>query len=78
MSRRERSGSERSVVSLDRLLTVVELAEYLSVPIATIYTWRYRNKGPQGFRVGRHLRFREGDVEKWLGNQLAESNEETS
>ena len=45
---------------------------------ATIYTWRYRNKGPQGFRVGRHLRFREGDVEKWLGNQLAESNEETS
>ena len=62
--------------SLDRLLTVVELAEYLNVPPTTIYAWRYRGKGPQGFRVGRHLRFREGDVEEWLRRQLAESNQE--
>jgi len=62
--------------SLDRLLTVEDLAEYLNVPIATIYAWRYRGKGPRGFRVGRHLRFREGDVEEWLRRQLAESNQE--
>ena len=61
--------------SLDRLLTVEDLAEYLNVPIATIYAWRYRGKGPKGFRVGRHLRFREGDVERWLSDQLAQSNQ---
>lgn len=61
--------------SLDRLLTVEDLAEYLNVPIATIYAWRYRGKGPKGFRVGRHLRFREGDVERRLSDQLAQSNQ---
>ena len=77
MSKSEPSVSEQVVESLDRLLTVLELAEYLSVPTATIYAWRYQSKGPRGFRVGRHLRFRKGDVEDWLGKQLAESTKET-
>jgi excisionase family DNA binding protein len=55
---------------LDRLLTVQELANYLGVPVATIYAWRYRHEGPPGFRVGRHLRFRRSDVEEWLNDQL--------
>lgn len=62
-------------MKLDRLLSAEELAEYLTIPIATIYAWRYQGKGPPGFRVGRHLRYREGDVETWLIDQLAESNE---
>jgi excisionase family DNA binding protein len=51
---------------LDRLLTVQELADYLGVPVATIYAWRYRHHGPPGFRVGRHVRFRWRDVERWI------------
>ena len=77
MSKIEPSVSEQVVESLDRLLTPEELAEYLTIPIATIYAWRYQGKGPPGFRVGRHLRYREGDVEDWLGRQLAESTRET-
>jgi excisionase family DNA binding protein len=42
----------------DRLLSVEELADYLEVPVKTIYTWRHRNTGPKGFRVGKHVRFR--------------------
>lgn len=57
---------------LDRLLTVQELADYLGVPVATIYAWRYRHEGPPGFRVGRHVRFRQSDIEEWLNNQLDE------
>ena len=57
---------------LDRLLTVQELANYLGVPVATIYAWRYRHEGPPGFRVGRHVRFRRSDIEEWLNNQLDE------
>jgi len=58
---------------VDRLLTVEELAEYLVVPLATIYGWRYRGIGPVGFRVGRHVRFRFTDVERWIEAQLEES-----
>ena len=58
----------------DRFLTVEDLAGYLDVPVAIIYTWRYRGKGPHGFRVGRHLRFRSSDIEQWITEQLAQSN----
>ena len=59
---------------IDRLLTVEDLADYLEVPVATIYAWRYRRRGPPGFRVGRHLRFRWSDVERWINDQFAQSN----
>jgi len=55
---------------LKRLLTVQDLADYLDVPVATIYAWRYHRQGPPGFRVGRHLRFRWSDVEQWISDRL--------
>lgn len=58
---------------LDRLLSPAELAEYLGVPVDTVYAWRYRGTGPRAFRVGRHLRFREADVQQWLSAQAADS-----
>ena len=58
----------------DRLLTPQELAKYLEVPCATIYAWRHRQQGPPGFRVGRHLRFRWRDVERWINDRINEDN----
>ncbi len=55
---------------LDQLLTVKDLAEYLEVPVATVYVWRHRRQGPPGFRVGRHLRFRWSDVERWIDERI--------
>ena len=54
----------------DRLLTVEELADYLVVPVATLYQWRYRSEGPPGFRVGRYLRYRKRDVEDWIEDKF--------
>lgn len=56
--------------SLDRLLTVEDLAEYLGVPVATLYAWRYQHQGPRGFRVGRHLRYRWTDIEEWISDRI--------
>ncbi len=56
--------------TLDRLLSVDDLAEYLDVPKATLYAWRYRGQGPPSFRVGKHLRYRQSDVAHWIGQQL--------
>lgn len=57
----------------DRLLTVQELAEYLAVPTSTIYQWRYRRKGPPGFRIGRHVRYRHSDVDEWIQRHVEAS-----
>lgn len=50
----------------EELMTPQELAEFLQVPIQTLYQWRTRKVGPPGCKVGRHVRYRRGDVESWL------------
>ncbi len=44
-------------------------AEYLGVPAQTLYSWRSRGKGPKGYRVGRHIKFRRAEVDAWLESQ---------
>jgi excisionase family DNA binding protein len=51
------------------LLTTQQVADYLGVPVATIYRWRYVGTGPPAIRVGVHLRFAEQDLEAWLAEQ---------
>jgi excisionase family DNA binding protein len=74
----QRPASERPMITHttatpERLWTTAQLAEYLGVPVKTIHQWRYVQKGPRGFRVGRHLRFRPADVRAWEDEQLAAS-----
>jgi excisionase family DNA binding protein len=52
-----------------KLLTLQEVADYLSIPAATLYAWRHKGTGPRGIRVGRHIRYRESDLEAWLDEQ---------
>jgi len=53
----------------DPLLTTSEVAERLRVPEKTIYAWRYAKRAPRAIVVGRHLRFRQSDIEAWLEAQ---------
>jgi excisionase family DNA binding protein len=48
------------------LVSLERVAEHLDVPVETVKTWRKRRIGPQGFRVGKHLRFRLSEVDAWL------------
>jgi excisionase family DNA binding protein len=50
----------------ERLLSPHEVAAFLGVPLQTIYRWRYLHEGPPGYRVGRHVRYRPADIERWL------------
>lgn len=54
-----------------RLLSTQEVARILTVPVTTLYCWRYKGTGPKAFRVGKHLRYRLEDVLTWL-DQLGE------
>ncbi|MET7900345.1 helix-turn-helix domain-containing protein [Streptomyces sp. NPDC005355] len=51
------------------LATAQEIAEYCGVPLGTVYQWSSRGGGPKLIKVGRHLRARWDDVEKWLDSQ---------
>ncbi len=62
---------EQQQVKGRRLATPAEVADYLQVPLKTLYQWRYHQKGPRAYRVGRHLRYRWEDVETWLTSAAA-------
>jgi len=53
-----------------QLLSPRQLADYLNVPLSTLYAWRYHGDGPPGFRVGKHVRYRWTDVQEWVQDQL--------
>ncbi|MGZ6908974.1 MAG: helix-turn-helix domain-containing protein [Acidimicrobiia bacterium] len=55
-----------SAASIRALLSPADLADYLGVPVATVYRWRSQRERPAGMRVGRHVRYRLVDVENWL------------
>jgi excisionase family DNA binding protein len=53
----------------ERLMTIDDLSEMLGISIETLCGWRHRGEGPQGYRVGRHVRYRRSTVEAWLEGQ---------
>lgn len=56
---------------MDKLLTIDELAEYLTVKKSTIYQWVHLRLIPH-MKVGRLLRFKEEDIKKWLASKQVE------
>jgi excisionase family DNA binding protein len=53
------------------LATAQEVADFLGVPLRSIYQWRTAGKScPPALRVGKHLRFRWADVERWVGDEM--------
>lgn len=56
----------------DRLLTAREVADYYSVPLATLYQWNSKGTGPRYARIGRNARYRRADVDAWLDAHVDE------
>jgi len=59
-----KSGESQSAAP--RLMTLQEVATFLGIPGPTLYAWRRRGEGPTSMKVGRHLRYRREDVDRWL------------
>jgi predicted DNA-binding transcriptional regulator AlpA len=45
---------------------------YLSIPKATLYTWRTRRVGlgPRAVKMGDYLRYRRADLDAWIVEHL--------
>lgn len=53
-----------------RLLRPRELSELLGVPVGTLANWRSARTGPPFVKVGRHVRYRIGDVDEWVAARV--------
>jgi predicted DNA-binding transcriptional regulator AlpA len=56
------------------LWSVQDVAGFLQVPVQTLYSWRVRGEGPPALKIGKYLRYRPEDVQRWvdsLGNGAA-------
>ena len=49
-----------------RLWTVEETAEFLAIPVSTLYKLNHKRSGPRFYRVGRHCRYDPQEVMDWL------------
>jgi excisionase family DNA binding protein len=52
--------------TISRLWGVRDVAEYLGVPVKTLYEWRRYGRGPRSRRVGKHLRYDPEHVRTWF------------
>jgi excisionase family DNA binding protein len=50
----------------ERLWTEQETAAYLNVAVGTLRRWQADGTGPPALRVGRTIRYRRSDVDRWL------------
>jgi excisionase family DNA binding protein len=56
---------------MTKLMTIDDVAEYLGIPKQTLYQWRSKGYGPPGRRIGKHVRYRQSDVEQWVTDRPA-------
>ncbi len=73
MATAARTGAEAGPAA--RLWSVDDVAEFLGLPRATLYTWSSRRQGPTPYKVGRHLRYDPREVHDWV---RAQSNPRTA
>lgn len=56
--------------------TDLRTPEYFSqlagVPLQTVYGWNSKGTGPRYVRVGRHVRYRQSDIDAWLDSHSVE------
>ncbi len=55
----------------EALWSTKQTAEYLNVPVQTLYLWRHQGIGPDAYRVGKHLRYDPADLLRWLQSNVA-------
>lgn len=51
---------------MEQLLSITQVAETLGVPEASLRYWRHIGTGPASIKVGRHVRYRQADIDAWL------------
>lgn len=59
---------------MDRVLTLVEVAELTRLPLATLRYYRQAGIGPRTFRLGSRVVALESDVRQWIADQRQQTS----
>ncbi|MFE9745994.1 helix-turn-helix transcriptional regulator [Saccharothrix saharensis] len=51
---------------MSKLWGMKEVADFLGIPVNTLYQWRSKNYGPPGKRIGKYVRFVPDQVKAWV------------
>lgn len=57
-------------MTVEKLLTTKEVAEWLRVSLTTLHKWRKEQAGPPAVQLGNRLRYRRAEVEAWLDEHV--------
>ncbi|MDR1633995.1 MAG: helix-turn-helix domain-containing protein [Bifidobacteriaceae bacterium] len=57
------------------LLSTSEAAEFLRVPRQTLARWRCDGKGPSYSKIGKHVRYRQADLDAWVETETIHPRE---
>jgi DNA-binding transcriptional MerR regulator len=61
----------RTVLRVEPLWSIEDVAVYLRVPVQTLYQWRRKSIGPPAKKYGRHLRYDPAAVRAWVLSDAA-------
>lgn len=61
----------------DNLITTKQAAAYLAVAVHTLDKFRIEGRGPKYLRLGRMIRYRASDIDRWL-NEIAEAQKKSA
>ena len=50
----------------DALLTEIHAADFLSMSVRTLQSWRTQGRGPAHVQAGRAIRYRRSDLVDWI------------
>jgi predicted DNA-binding transcriptional regulator AlpA len=64
--------SKQEVDTTSRLWSITDVADFLGIPVGTLYQWRARRYGPKGYRIGRYVKYFPEEVRTWASNQPKE------
>jgi excisionase family DNA binding protein len=59
----------------DRLLTDDEAAAYLQASTSTLNFWRTQRRGPAFVKLGRNVRYRRCDLDRWIEANRRETSD---
>lgn len=60
----------------DILKSPEQAARQLGLGVSTLARWRLEGVGPRFLKLGRAVRYRQGDIETWLIGQTRQSTSE--
>ena len=64
---RKQDKNMAEIYSPHTLLTEIDVSKQLRVSLAALRKWRVLNRGPQFVKMGPLVRYRQDDIDSWLG-----------